>query len=324
MYHNVDHLINVQQLETLWVIGPRESASAPRQGRQRPCPKNSTSCNCGISTVSHNSVRTCWTCTTGTSATVFSTWGRKWSDEQSGPWELPLRHDGEMNLFDLHNRDFDNRVQQLGNVYGPTNSLDHEKLPLRQERDVDDLNGLQLRRPHSFSSLDHGHHVVTVLLVHAGQDAEHPGLARREYNARCNITSETNDAHATAMVDDEMPRISGQTTTEGNTARRGTSPGKPAKRECHCRCRRRARPQEEREEAFGSFFCFLFFLFLGDEEDQGWESSRKYSPVSRANISCISFSFPGCSQGSMKKVQTHKKWARLGLAPGCYVCCGCF
>ena len=44
-----------------------------------------------------------------------------------------------------------------------------------------------------------------------------------------------------------MPSILGLTTTEGNTARKGTSPGKPAMQASHCRCRRRARPRRERE-----------------------------------------------------------------------------
>ena len=55
-----------------------------------------------------------------------------------------------------------------------------------------------------------------------------------------------------------MPSISGQATTEGNTARKVTSPANPARRACHCRCRRRAQPEEECEEVFGSFFFFLF------------------------------------------------------------------
>ena len=143
-----------------------------------------------------------------------------------GPRERPVRP---------HNRDIGHGVQQLGNVHGQTNSLDHEKLPLRHVRDVDDLDGLQLRRLHGFSSLDHGHHVGTLHLVHTGQDAEYPGLgdARRERDARCIITSKTT-LHMplpwlttsvvlsfwfmTAMI----PGILGMSTTEGNTARRGT------------------------------------------------------------------------------------------------------
>ena len=62
-------------------------------------------------------------------------------------------------------------------------------------------NGLQLRRVHSFSSLDHN-------LVHTGQDAEHLGLgdARREHNARCIVPSKTT-AHATAKMDDERGAV---------------------------------------------------------------------------------------------------------------------
>ena len=48
-----------------------------------------------------------------------------------------------------------------------------------------------------------------------------------------------------------MPSISGLTTTEGNTARRKTSPGKQVLQACHCRCRRRARPRRERDEVRG-------------------------------------------------------------------------
>ena len=55
------------------------------------------------------------------------------------------------------NRDVDHLVQQLEKIYGLTNCLDHERLPLRRERDVDDLEGLQLRRLRSISSLDHRH-----------------------------------------------------------------------------------------------------------------------------------------------------------------------
>ena len=43
-----------------------------------------------------------------------SNWEFRWSDKQSAQWKLPLRHDGEVNLFDLHNRDIGHRVEQLG------------------------------------------------------------------------------------------------------------------------------------------------------------------------------------------------------------------
>ena len=46
----------------------------------------------------------------------------------------------EVNLLHLHNKDVDNLFQQLGNIYGPVNALDHERLPLHRERDVDDLD----------------------------------------------------------------------------------------------------------------------------------------------------------------------------------------
>ena len=48
----VDHLIDVLQLRNSVVNEPRESASSPRQGCQRHCRKNTTSRNCGMSTVS--------------------------------------------------------------------------------------------------------------------------------------------------------------------------------------------------------------------------------------------------------------------------------
>ena len=72
-----------------------------------------------------------------------------------------------------------------------------------------------------------------------------------------------------------------QTTTEGNTARKGTSTGKQALQASHCRCRRRERPQEEREEVRGVrlfLLFFLFFIFLLEEappESNLFSSSRQ-------------------------------------------------
>ena len=65
-----------------------------------------------------------------------------------------------------------------------------------------------------------------------------------------------------------------------------------------------------RRHDFGSFFFFLFFLFLGDEEDEGWESPCRYSAVSRANISCISFSsFVRSSSARWRRKETNVRRA---------------
>ena len=45
-------------------------------------------------------------------------------------------------LHDLHNRDIDHFVQQQGNLFGPTNSLDHKKRPLHLDREIDDANSV--------------------------------------------------------------------------------------------------------------------------------------------------------------------------------------
>ena len=87
--------------------------------------QNSTSCNCGSSAVSSTSaLENSRTAQQGHRPPCSATVECPWSDERFGPWNLPLRHDGEVNLLD-HNRDVENRVQQLGNVHGPTNGLDH-------------------------------------------------------------------------------------------------------------------------------------------------------------------------------------------------------
>ena len=94
------------------VIRPRESASAPRQGCQRPCRKNTTSCDCVISTVSHNCARTAGPAQQ-TSITLSMCCNREelWSDEQQ----------------------------------------DHGNRPLHPDKKQSTTNdGLQLRRPHSF------------------------------------------------------------------------------------------------------------------------------------------------------------------------------
>ena len=63
-WHNkdIDNLVHVQQLESLWRT--RGICICATTGMSTTWPKHSTSCNCGISTVSHNSARICWTCTT--------------------------------------------------------------------------------------------------------------------------------------------------------------------------------------------------------------------------------------------------------------------
>ena len=105
---NVDHLTNVLQLENLWVIGPGESASAPRQGCQRPGPKNSMSCNCGISTVSHNCARTCRTCTKEVDHLIIvlqleSLYGKRPRESATAPRQ------GYQRLWGKHNRGIDHQ-----------------------------------------------------------------------------------------------------------------------------------------------------------------------------------------------------------------------
>ena len=122
----------------------------------------------------------------------------------------PLRHDGEANLHDLHNREVDNRYTATGEYLHHEGNLHDlytgtwttvctakgasrwsaEQLdPLRYDREVDDLeNGLQLRRNRSFLHpvtkapvIAHNGRVNNsverkILLVHTGQEAEHLGL----------------------------------------------------------------------------------------------------------------------------------------------------
>ena len=115
------------------------------------------------------------------------------------------RRDWDENLHDLHNRDVDHRDQQLRNVCGPTNSLDHGKLPLRHDGKMNDLWncnwGISMV---CLSSKDHGnrprHHLEEALLVHTGHDAEHlrPNDDRRKHSTRRILTSKTSQAHAAA------------------------------------------------------------------------------------------------------------------------------
>ena len=66
----------------------------------------------------------------------------------------------------MQERDIDNRTHaQLESLYG---RKDHGNRPVHHEGNVDDLDGLQLRRPHSFCSLNLRNHDVTVSLVHTG------------------------------------------------------------------------------------------------------------------------------------------------------------
>ena len=85
---------------------------------------------------------------TGTSITLYTATGEsRWSNEQSGPWDKPLRHDRE-NLHDLQQRDIDHRIHaQLGSLNGRN---DHGNRPVHHEGKVDDPDELQLRRLHSF------------------------------------------------------------------------------------------------------------------------------------------------------------------------------
>ena len=157
-------------------------------GMQQPV-LSSTGCNCGSSTVSSTSaLENCGTAQQRHRPPCSATVECPWSNGQFGPWNLPLRHDGEENLLDLHNRDVDNRVQQLRNVYGPTNCLDHERLPLRRERDVDDLDGLQLRSLHSLSSLNSTMSQLSFWSI-AAMMSSIMGLPTRETNTARSVLS---------------------------------------------------------------------------------------------------------------------------------------
>ena len=70
-------------------------------GMQQPV-LSSTSCNCGSSTVSSTSaLENCRTAQQGHRPPCSATVECPWSNEQFGPWNLPLRHDGEVNLLGL-------------------------------------------------------------------------------------------------------------------------------------------------------------------------------------------------------------------------------
>ena len=81
---------------------------------------------------------TCSTRTTGTSTTrrVLQLRNLYGLPNRLDHEKRALRHDKEVNLLDLHNRDMSHRVQQLGNAYGPTNRLDHREQPLRRDGEM--------------------------------------------------------------------------------------------------------------------------------------------------------------------------------------------
>ena len=81
-----------------------------------------------------------------------------------------------------------------------------------------------------------------------------------------------------------MPSISGLTTTNGNTARRGRSPGKPAQDACHCRCRRRARHEESErrsEASASSSSSFPSSWTRGAPEHAPWTPGATPPPAGR-------------------------------------------
>ena len=74
--------------------------------------------------------------------------------------DQPLRRNSEdddlWNSHELHNRGIHLLVHELGNLDGPTNSLDHGK-PKRQDRDEDDME--EPTHPLHTRDLDHLKHV---------------------------------------------------------------------------------------------------------------------------------------------------------------------
>ena len=117
--------------------------------------------------------------------------------------KLPLRHNGEMNLVDLHNRDNSHRVLQLGSVYVPTNSLDHEKLAAAPRKGC--------RR-----------NLMKPFWSHTGRDAEHPGPDEKEENTAQDVSSPVKPANSIiVLLDTDLP--AGLPTTKENT-QRGVKP----------------------------------------------------------------------------------------------------
>ena len=91
--------------------------------------------------------RACTTCTTGTSITVIQQLGKIYGPTNSlDHGNMPLRHEG--NLHDLYTGTW--TTVCTAKVESRW-SADHGDEPLRYDREVDDLeNGLQLRRNRSF------------------------------------------------------------------------------------------------------------------------------------------------------------------------------
>ena len=112
--------------------------------------------------------------------------------------------------------------------------------------------GVKTNKEHSARSIVTSKPTQTVLLVHTDQKAEHLGREDKQGTQREKKRHQQNKQteHATATVDDE-----------------------------------RSQKRSTKKSPGASFFFFLFLLLLGDEDEEAWESSLKYSPVSRANIS---------------------------------------
>ena len=94
--------------------------------------------NCENSTVSTTTARgTCKPAQHGHRSPCLRTAAgeSRWS-KQSGPWDKPTTGKSAR----LAIRDIDHLVQQLEKINGLTNCLDHERLPVRHDRDVDDLD----------------------------------------------------------------------------------------------------------------------------------------------------------------------------------------
>ena len=165
--------------------------------------QNSTSCNCGSSAVPSTSAENCRTAQQGQRPPCSATVECPWSDEQFGPWNLPLRHDGEMNLLDLE-------TGMSTTLYSNWGMSMVRRTVWTMRRRTASAPRKRCRRPGrtataetpQFQQSEHGHHVANVLLVHNGYDVEHHGPANqgKEHSARCIVTSNTSLAHTTATV----------------------------------------------------------------------------------------------------------------------------
>ena len=112
------------------------------------------------------------------------------------------------NLHDVHTRDIDHLVHelQLETNYGLLNSktMGIGLCTMTGKSTTDEK--LQLWKIHSFlQSEPQAPCHINVPLVHTGHDVEHlrPDDRREKYSARCSNTRKTNQAHATAMVNNE-------------------------------------------------------------------------------------------------------------------------